>query len=408
MRRLASLAPFVFAFVLPCAALAAGFVHTNTADSATLQPLPHIGAATANKIITYRTQNGPFASIEGLQKVSGIGSGSNYADIAPLITVGDAANDPNAGNNAASSTDSSANSASASSGGSSTYVPPPRAISAVLSGKDSVLANVPARFSARIETESGAVDRSAQVLWSFGDGSSGEGVEVSKTYHFPGTYVVCATALDGSARVEAELTVTVTLAKVSVAAVTDDGVLLANDADAETDLSGWRLVTDAGPFRIPVGTRILAGAQVLFPWTIMNLPIAFDAWLTYPEGRFAAAYAKEETKEASTTAVLAPESRTETATAETASFMQLHTLPASSQSVQEVEPVISEVVGETPHDIQESQAPATTTNGVAAGAAQTAAVGAADAAPTGGLVRSPWFIGFLGLVLASGSALILL
>jgi competence protein ComEA len=50
-----------------------GRVNINTADSATLQTLNGVGPATAQKIIDYREQHGPFESIEDLTKVSGIG-----------------------------------------------------------------------------------------------------------------------------------------------------------------------------------------------------------------------------------------------------------------------------------------------------------------------------------------------
>lgn len=69
-------------------ALAEGLINVNTADAATLDTLPGIGPTKAQAIIDYREQNGPFASIEDIQNVSGIGP-ATYADIAPLITVGD-------------------------------------------------------------------------------------------------------------------------------------------------------------------------------------------------------------------------------------------------------------------------------------------------------------------------------
>lgn len=50
-----------------------GLVNINTADAAALQTLSGIGEATAKAIIDDRTKNGPFASIEDLMRVSGIG-----------------------------------------------------------------------------------------------------------------------------------------------------------------------------------------------------------------------------------------------------------------------------------------------------------------------------------------------
>lgn len=50
-----------------------GKININQADSMTLQEIPGIGPATADKIIQYREANGRFQSIEDLKNVSGIG-----------------------------------------------------------------------------------------------------------------------------------------------------------------------------------------------------------------------------------------------------------------------------------------------------------------------------------------------
>lgn len=62
-------------------------ININTADVATLDVLPHIGPSTAGKIIAYREANGPFAKIEDIMNVSGIGP-ATFDDIKNMITVG--------------------------------------------------------------------------------------------------------------------------------------------------------------------------------------------------------------------------------------------------------------------------------------------------------------------------------
>ena len=62
-------------------------ININTATAAELDTLPGIGPTTAQKIIDYRTQNGPFVNAEDIINVSGIGPGT-YERIKTLITVG--------------------------------------------------------------------------------------------------------------------------------------------------------------------------------------------------------------------------------------------------------------------------------------------------------------------------------
>jgi competence protein ComEA len=62
-------------------------ININTASAAELDTLPSIGPSLAQRIIEYREQNGPFASIEDIINVPGIGSG-NYERFKDMITVG--------------------------------------------------------------------------------------------------------------------------------------------------------------------------------------------------------------------------------------------------------------------------------------------------------------------------------
>ena len=48
-------------------------ININSAAAALLDELPGVGPATAQAIVTYRDQHGPFADVNGLEKVPGIG-----------------------------------------------------------------------------------------------------------------------------------------------------------------------------------------------------------------------------------------------------------------------------------------------------------------------------------------------
>lgn len=61
-------------------------ININTASAADLEALPGIGEVLAQRIVDYRTQNGPFTSVDQLVDVSGIGD-AILADIRDSVTV---------------------------------------------------------------------------------------------------------------------------------------------------------------------------------------------------------------------------------------------------------------------------------------------------------------------------------
>ena len=63
-----------------------GPVNLNRASSDELETLPGVGPTTAAAIIAYRTQHGPFASVDDLGEVSGIGT-AKLAALRGLVTV---------------------------------------------------------------------------------------------------------------------------------------------------------------------------------------------------------------------------------------------------------------------------------------------------------------------------------
>jgi competence protein ComEA len=65
---------------------ATALINVNTASETELEDLPGVGPVTAAAIIDYRTQNGPFAAVDDLIDVSGIGP-STLEQIRPFATV---------------------------------------------------------------------------------------------------------------------------------------------------------------------------------------------------------------------------------------------------------------------------------------------------------------------------------
>lgn len=78
---------FILAGVMALsAALATAAVNINTATAQELDTLPGIGPAKAQAIVEYRTQHGPFKSVDELDKVKGFGP-ALLEKIKPEITV---------------------------------------------------------------------------------------------------------------------------------------------------------------------------------------------------------------------------------------------------------------------------------------------------------------------------------
>ena len=64
----------------------AGLINVNTAATTELEELPGVGEVIAQAIVDYRTENGPFASVDQLIDVSGIGD-ATLENIRELVTV---------------------------------------------------------------------------------------------------------------------------------------------------------------------------------------------------------------------------------------------------------------------------------------------------------------------------------
>lgn len=67
-------------------AVIGGKVNVNSADQATLETLPRVGPALAQRIIAWRDENGRFAAIDDLRSVTGIGE-KTFEGLRDLVTV---------------------------------------------------------------------------------------------------------------------------------------------------------------------------------------------------------------------------------------------------------------------------------------------------------------------------------
>ncbi len=67
-------------------AVSGGPININTASATELETLSGIGEVLAGAIVDYRTENGPFASVDDLESVSGIGP-ATLEEIRDQVTV---------------------------------------------------------------------------------------------------------------------------------------------------------------------------------------------------------------------------------------------------------------------------------------------------------------------------------
>jgi len=67
-------------------AVVGGLINVNTATATELEELPGVGEVIAQAIIDYRTENGPFTSVDQLLDVSGIGD-ATLENLRDLVTV---------------------------------------------------------------------------------------------------------------------------------------------------------------------------------------------------------------------------------------------------------------------------------------------------------------------------------
>jgi len=387
----------VLTILFPTFAYATELININTADKVTLMELEGIGDTLANRIIEYRETNGPFSAIEDLihPNIERLYK-STFDKIKDHITVGDASAPESSVLPAASSTPPDASGGTAasiappsSSGKSPEYIPIP-VLRLVTGGTRTISSGADTPFTAVVYDNKGNRRDGATVTWSFGDGMRRTGASVYHKYYEPGEYVavVRATTSDGGDAL-VETVITVKNAGITIASVSPRGITLTNSDSRTLDLSLWRLSMGGQEFKIPEDTQILAGRTVLFPSQVIGLPAAGSASLLYPSGEVAATY---------------PAVSTPSAGGGSASGGQPSSGAVSYTTVSEVEPIQSART-----DIQTYEdavgAPAAATNLAAAGAALSP-----EPPPSriSLIFKSPWALGFLGVLILAGGAFIFL
>ncbi|MDO8518281.1 MAG: helix-hairpin-helix domain-containing protein [bacterium] len=271
---------FVVLAAVPGCVNAADLVNINTADLATLDTLPGVGSSIAQSII----DNRPYASIEEISRVSGIGEpgSSSYEDIKNRITVSD------------SSTPSTTQTQA-----STTIVtkPPPLSfdagstlpIVAHITGDTLVMVGGGSYFSGAVFGAQGLPLQNARYVWNFGDGTTAEGHIVFHAYSYPGKYVVSLDASSGFSTGFDRTVVEAVPAQVALVAEADGSLSVFNKSQKDMSVGLWTLTNGPSNFVIPKNTTVLARGGVRFSFAVTRVVGDTQATLLYPNKAVAAA-----------------------------------------------------------------------------------------------------------------------
>ena len=130
----------------------------------------------------------------------------------------------------------------------------------------------------------------ARYIWSFGDGSTKEGQNITHTYRSPGEYVAVLNVASGEYSASDRIIIKAIPAGITISSVgtnADFYIELFNDSSYELNLSGWLLKSGNKYFVIPHNTFILSKKKLIFSSEVTGLPrMGLDmAALLYPNGR---------------------------------------------------------------------------------------------------------------------------
>lgn len=151
------------------------------------------------------------------------------------------------------------------------------------------LAGAPIVFSGKVFGLKKEPIENARIIWSFGDGGSGDGQSVSHIYYYPGEYIVALEAASGFYSASARIRVTVGTPQLTLHTGGDtvhSFISIENQANSEIDLSGWSISAQNKDFTFPQNTILGAHKTVSFAPEVTGLitPLGVFASLRFPNG----------------------------------------------------------------------------------------------------------------------------
>lgn len=253
-------------------------------------------------------------------------------------------------------------------------------------------------FSAYAYDSDGIVRKDVEFSWSFGDGDSADGDEVTHAYLLPGTYTVSIAARAGKSHTVSLLKAVVYPSAARITKATSEGITLVNDGDEILDMSGWRVVQGNRQFIFPRFMAMLPGQETQLPASITKLgtstePIA----LLFPSGAVSTGLEPQAPMAPVEVSPKTPDSSPEPFVYETPEQPV-----AVNVGIQDREDAVT-----LPLSTINSQAYVTHMSAPSATAVP-GALGASAGLAAPGLLASPWTISFMGLLVAAASILVIL
>jgi len=114
----------------------------------------------------------------------------------------------------------------------------------------------------------------ARYLWSFGDGSTGEGISVLHNYKYPGEYIVVLDIASGKYSASDRLIVKAVPNQLKISEINTEFIKLLNSSGSEINISNWFFRFSGVYFKIPETTIIRAKSELVIPNTVTGFKIS--------------------------------------------------------------------------------------------------------------------------------------
>ncbi len=153
-----------------------------------------------------------------------------------------------------------------------------------------VIAGAHTPFSALAYDSTGMRHKNADITWSFGEGGSKKGEEVSYAYREPGEYTVVVRARSKGVSAVSFISVVAVASPISISHADGESITLRNDSDDFVDLSFWKIGDAKRAPTLPADTVLAPYANMRFAYETLAHGTVDEPSLRFPNGMRAVSY----------------------------------------------------------------------------------------------------------------------